>query len=65
MTYIVRFFTSTFAPIKVGLAPNLAEAKKLLNDGVFQIEEDADNPDHFDGITNHGEVFTITPYKEA
>jgi hypothetical protein len=43
----------------------LAEAKKLLNDGVFQIEEDADNPDHFDGITNHGEVFTITPYKEA
>jgi phosphopantetheine adenylyltransferase len=61
MTYIVHFYTSTFHPITLGYADTLKAAKKLLGDGVFQIEEDKDNPDHFDGITNHGEVFTITP----
>ncbi len=65
MTYIVHTFTTTFEPIVVGVASDLNAAKALLRDGVFQLEEDADYPDCFDGITNRGEVFTIRPKQSS
>ena len=62
MTYRVTSCTAYYEHV-YGTAASLADAIALVPGGIMFMEEDADYPNHYDAITKHGLVVSITPIK--
>jgi len=59
--FTIHKFTGTNRHL-ITRAHTIEEAKTKIKN-IFLCEEDIDNPNHYDVITNSGEVYTIEPEK--
>ena len=60
---IVREFISAYEMREIGRAETLHEALYLIPSAYISLEEDRDNPGHWDLMNLRGQQFTIEPEK--
>ena len=63
--FLVTDISNLYSPCVLGFIEAVNDIEKILPENLFFLEEDDDNPNHWDAITESGRLLTIEPNGEG